>query len=74
MCVALLTISSAESTKTVFDTLYTKWEHAPPVFCMDSGCNIHLYLLNRELAFFKDTKVLIDQAHFRGHTNCSPAY
>lgn len=74
MCVCFHIMADAESPKTVFDTLYTRWPSAPVSFCMDNGCNVHQYILNREPQFFKDMKVHIDEMHFRAHTACSPAY
>lgn len=74
LCVCFHVMANAESPKTVFDTLYTKWQHAPPSFCMDNGCNVHHYILNREPGFFRDTKIFIDQSHYHGHKDCSAAY
>ncbi|KAK9807209.1 hypothetical protein WJX73_009167 [Symbiochloris irregularis] len=74
LCVCFHLMADAESPKTVFDTLFTKWQTAPKTFCMDNGCNVHQYILNREPDFFKDMKVFIDQMHYNGHTACSPAY
>ena len=69
LCVCMHIMSNAESPKTVFDTLYTRWQHAPARFCYDNGCN-----LNREPAFFRNTKFLIDQSHYQGHKQCSLCY
>lgn len=63
-----------ESPRTVFEVLYTRFEQAPLSFCYDNGCNSMNYCLGRESKYFKGTKFLVDEAHFRGHKNCSPVF
>ena len=74
VCVCYHVMADAESPKTVFDALYTRWQTPPLQFCLDNGCNLHTYCLNREPQHFKQTQFYIDQSHFRGHSRCSPAY
>ena len=69
-----LQLTSHLACRTIFDVLYTRWRQAPKRICMDNGCNLHNFLLNREPDFFKATDVYIDEPHFRGHKKCSPAY
>lgn len=64
----------AESPRHPFEVLYTRCPEAPGRFCFDNGCNVHAYMLNREAAFFKRTRVAVDESHFRGHKNCAPDY
>ena len=60
--------------RTVFDALYTRWQTPPKMICMDNGCKLHDFCLNREPMHFKNVDFCIDEAHYRGHTHCSPAY
>lgn len=64
----------AESPRHPFEVLYTRCAEAPRRFVFDNGCNVHAYMLNREPAFFQPTRMLIDQVHFRTHTNCAPDF
>ena len=67
-------MGDAESPRTIFDVLYTRFPEAPPVFCMDNGCNLHEFMLNREPEYFRRTEMYIDEPHFRGHKRCCEAY
>ena len=60
--------------RTVFETLLCRFPHPPKSICMDNSCNLHDFILNREPEHFKDMHMYIDEAHFRGHKHCSPAY
>lgn len=64
----------AESPRHPFEVLYTRCVEAPKRFVFDNGCNVYAYMLNREPAFFQSTRMLVDQMHFRTHTNCAPDY
>ena len=73
-CVFYNIMADAESPRTVLETLYTKWEQPPKYFCLDNGCNAYNYILNREPEHFKFMEVFVDEMHWAGHKNCSPAY
>ena len=60
--------------RTVFETLYTRFEEPPDYLVMDNGCNLHNYILSREPVHFKSMHMYIDRLHFKGHTGCCPAY
>lgn len=71
VCVCFHVMADAHSLKIVFGTLITKW-HDPlasawtmPALCSNAEC---------EPCLFCNTKVLIDQSHFWGHKDFSPAY
>lgn len=67
-------MQDSESPRTIGEKLYTHCPVPPALFQMDNGCNVHTWLLNREPAHFANMRVVIDEAHFRGHTHCSPNY
>ncbi len=73
-CVFFSLMGDAESPRTVFEVLYARRAQPPHTFCLDNGCNLHQYLLNREPAFFETMRVFIDEPHYRGHKQCSQAY
>ena len=54
--------------------LYSRFETPPKKICMDNACNLHSFILNREPAHFHNVEMYIDDAHFRGHKRCCPAY
>ena len=60
--------------RTVFEVLLTRFPELPKQIVMDNVCNLHSYILNREPEHFKDVQFYIDEAHFRGHKHCCPAY
>lgn len=73
-CVFFHVMGDAESPRTIFDVLYTRWKTPPKVVCMDNGCNLHDFMLNREPLHFRNVEMHIDEPHFRGHKRCCPAY
>lgn len=60
--------------RTVFEVLLTRFPELPKQIVMDNVCNLHSYIMNREPEHFKDVQFYIDEAHFRGHKHCCPAY
>ena len=58
----------------MFEVLYSRFARPPSKICMDNACNLHSFILNREPAHFYRTEMYIDEAHFRGHKRCCPAY
>lgn len=73
-CVLFVVMGDAESPRTLFEALYTRFPSAPQRFCFDNGCNVHNYILNREPHFFRDMEVYVDETHWQGHNHCSLAY
>lgn len=67
-------MDDAESPRTPFDLLYTRMPEAPTQFQLDNGCNLQIFLKRRAPAHFANMRILIDEPHFRGHTNCSNNY
>ena len=51
--------------------MVTNLEEAPELMRFDNGCNLQSFALAREPEFFSGMRVLIDEARFRGHKNCS---
>lgn len=71
-CRGFTVMKDAESPRTVMDFLYTRCPVAPDRFQLDNGCN--LMALNHEPNIFIRTQLLIDQAHFAGHSRCTDVY
>jgi hypothetical protein len=64
----------AESPRTAFELLLIGSEKPPVLFLTDNGCNVYNFAWAREPAHFASMRVVIDEVHYRGHTNCSPNY
>ena len=64
----------AESERTIFELLLTRWPTPPKVVVYDNACNAHYFCLSREPDYFKFTQFIIDQLHASGHKACSCAY
>lgn len=73
-CNLFVVMGDAESPRTIFEALYTRFPSAPRRFCFDNGCNVHNYILNREPQHFKEMEVYIDETHWQGHKHCSVGY
>ena len=73
-CVLWSLMDDAESPRTPFDLLYTRMPEAPTQFQLDNGCNLQIFLKRRAPEHFANMRILIDEPHFRGHTNCSHNY
>ena len=73
-CLGFYIMQSAESCKTVFQILATRFTKQPRVIIYDNGCNLSEYILNRAPGPFKDTYILSDGFHWKNHTNCCVAY
>jgi len=73
-CVLFQLMGDPESPRTPFNLLLTRWQRSPTQFQLDNGCNLHLFLKRREPEFFAPMRILIDEPHYRGHTNCSENY
>eukprot|EP00736_Rhodelphis_marinus_P013988 Rmarinus@m.18561 len=67
-------LRQAESLRTLFEILMTRWKVMPEVIIYDAACRFESYCLNREPERFKHTRFFIDDFHIRNHKRCSPAY
>jgi hypothetical protein len=63
-----------ESARTVFELIYSRWEHAPDVIIYDNACNLDVYCRKREPHFFRATIFMVDRLHYHSHHGCSPIY
>ena len=73
-CLGFYVMKTAESCKTVFQILVTRFKKQPRVIIYDNGCNLSEYILNRAPGPFKDTYILSDGFHWKNHTNCGVSY
>jgi hypothetical protein len=68
-------LDGRESTRTVFEILYSRFDRAPKRIIYDNACNACLTFNLREARFFADTEFVIDRFHWKDHVNgCSPAF
>lgn len=67
-------LNRPESTRTVFDLLYSRLPEPPDFLIYDNACNLHK--MNMKLAphFFSRTVHVIDRLHAPTHVKCSPAF
>lgn len=73
-CLGFYIMKSAESCKTVFQILATRFPKQPRVIIYDNGCNLSEYILNRAPGPFKDSYILSDGFHWKNHTNCGVSF
>jgi hypothetical protein len=73
ICVGFHTIPTAEGRNDAFAGLYCYWPEAPKIVVYDFACQLAPYAYVREADFFKQTRFIVDQFHFSGHTKCSRA-
>ena len=73
-CIGFYIMQSAESCKTVYQLLATRFPKQPRVVIYDNGCNLSEYILNRGPIPFKDTYILSDGFHWKNHTNCGLSF
>jgi hypothetical protein len=64
----------AESPRTAFELLLIGGQKPPELFLMGNGCNVHNFALAQESEHPATMRVLIDELHYCGHTNCSQNY
>lgn len=64
----------AESCRTPFEIIRSRWTEAPELICYDNACNLCNYFMSREPMWSSKTKLIIDKLHVRGHCTCSPAH
>ena len=73
-CLGFYIMKAAESCKTVFQILATRFPKQPRVIIYDNGCNLSEYILNRVPGPFKDSYILSDGFHLKNHTNCGVSF
>ncbi|KAJ2986842.1 hypothetical protein HDV02_006535, partial [Globomyces sp. JEL0801] len=73
-CIGFTILQSAESSKTVYSTLLSRFKKLPKYIIYDNGCNLYDYILNRSPEYFMDTYVLSDGFHWKNHINCGVTF
>lgn len=73
-CIGFVVMRNAESPRTLFEVLYTRWKLAPKLVAYDNGCHYHAFILYREPEWATNTTVGIDALHQPNHKDCSIAY
>ncbi|KAL3868521.1 hypothetical protein ACJMK2_041322 [Sinanodonta woodiana] len=63
-----------ESPDVPFTLPRTRFRKAPNLVVYDNACSLHVYSLNKDPVFFKDTSFRVDSLHFRNHTACGLSY
>lgn len=63
-----------ESTRVVFDLIYSRFPEAPQFIMYDNACNFHKTAMKLAPQYFAHTVLVIDQMHEKGHVRCSPAF
>ena len=67
-------MDSHESPRHPFEIFRSRFPAPPETIIYDNACKLHQYCLNREPAFFRNTKFLVDRFHWKGHIGCSGGY
>lgn len=74
-CIGFLAMRDAESPRTLFEALYTRWPGCAPLLIVyDNGCHAHAFALNREAAWAAGSTYCIDALHWPGHADCAASY
>ena len=73
-CIGFSVMTMAESPRTLYELLVTRFVKPPPVVIYDNGCNVAAYAMNRTPHHFRDTLFLSDGLHWPAHTNCAPTF
>ena len=74
VCYAFFLIHGAEGRNQPFSFLTTHFQRAPRVVMYEFACALQEYCLNREPAFFRDTRFLVDKFHWYNHQACARSY
>ncbi len=74
VCYGFEVLRSCEFPRHPFEIFKTHFREAPQEIVYDNSCRLHLYCLNREPAFFKNSRFYVDRFHWRGHIGCSSGY
>lgn len=67
-------LDAKESTRTVHDMVYARFEHAPEIKLYDNACNCHKTAMKLDPCYWADTVFCTDRAHEPTHVACSPAF
>ena len=73
-CIGFSVMTKAESPRTLYELLATRFRTPPPIVIYDNACNVCAYAMNRNPALFRDTHFLSDALHFPAHVNCAPTF
>ena len=74
VCYGFHVIEKAEGRNEPFSFLTCYLKEAPKVVVYDFACALEEYCRNREPAFFKFTRFIVDEFHWPGHPSCAPNY
>lgn len=74
VCYAFFLIPGAEGRNEPFSFLTTHFKHAPKVVVYDFACAFQDYCMNREPAFFRNMRFLVDKFHWHNHQACARSY
>lgn len=74
VCYGFEVMVTAESPNVPFTFLKTRFEQPPEIVIYDNACNLFQYALNRDPAYFKETRFLIDSLHWPNHKKCAAGY
>jgi hypothetical protein len=72
--IAFSLLDRQESTRVVFDLIYSRWPDAPSFILYDNACNLHKMNMRLAPHFFGETLHVIDRLHDAGHIRCSPVF
>ena len=73
-CIGFSIMTKAESPRTLYEVLATRFRVLPAIVIYDNACNVCAYAMNRNPSLFRDTQFLSDALHFPAHTNCAPTF
>lgn len=74
VCYGFEVMVTAESPNVPFTFLKTRFEQPPEIVIYDNACNLFQYALNRDPAYFKETRFLFDSLHWPNHKKCAAGY
>ncbi|CAB4029387.1 Hypothetical predicted protein [Paramuricea clavata] len=74
ICYGFEIMRDHESPNIPFTILRTRFPKAPELVIYDNSCRLHEYCLNRDPAFFKNTKFVVDKFHWKNHSGCCEGY
>ena len=64
----------AESERSIFRMVTTRWHKLPSEHFYDNGCNCCDFCMTREPGMFANTQFIIDGLHWASHVACSPVF
>ena len=67
-------MTKAESPRTLYELLATRFPTPLAVVIYDNACNVCAYAMNRVPAHFRFTQWLSDGMHYKAHKNCAPTF